>query len=235
MRKTSKNTPKIRVGIVEDDRITRMLLVEMIKRHEELELIGNWGTAEEFGEEGRDVPADVLLVDLNLPQEGGASLIARIKIERPELACVVLTASADRQDLFLCLHKGAVGYMIKNSTPDELIEGIRAVANKGASISPQVTRFLVEEFLKISCAGTKKPGLNVLTKREMEILQGLASGRSPKDVANEFTLSYETVRAHLKKIYQKLHVNSRHEAVGRFVMEGGYLKKSTLPSPQDDD
>jgi ATP/maltotriose-dependent transcriptional regulator MalT len=74
----------------------------------------------------------------------------------------------------------------------------------------------------------EKPGLKVLTTREVEILRNLASGRSPKDVANDLALSYETVRAHLKKIYQKLHVKSREDAVGRFVMEGGKVGKASI-------
>ncbi len=224
-----EKSPKIvRIGVVEDDRITRMLLVEMISRQKELELVGHWGSAEEFWNEGREVPADVLLVDLDLPQEDGASLISRIKQERPDLSCVVLTASCEPQDVFQCLRKGASGYLVKDTSPAELLDGIRAVAKDGTSLSPLAARFLVEEFRNVSVADVEKPGLNVLTTRELEILRNLASGRSPKDVANELTLSYETVRAHLKKIYQKLHVKSREDAVGRFVLEGGKVGKASL-------
>jgi DNA-binding NarL/FixJ family response regulator len=222
-------SPKIvRIGVVEDDRITRMLLVEMISRQEELDLVGHWGSAEEFWQEGRKVPADVLLVDLDLPEEDGASLISRIKKERPDLSCVVLTASCEPQDVFQCLRKGASGYLVKDTSPAELLDGIRAVAKDGTSLSPLAARFLVEEFRNFSVAEVEKPGLKVLTTREVEILRNLASGRSPKDVANDLALSYETVRAHLKKIYQKLHVKSREDAVGRFVMEGGKVGKASL-------
>jgi len=224
----TKLPKKVRIGVVEDERITRMLLVEMINRQEELELVGHWGSAEEYWNEGREVPANVLLVDLDLPQENGASLICRIKQERPELSCVVLTASCDPQDVFQCLRKGASGYLVKDSTPGELLDGIRAVAKDGASLSPLVARFLLEEFRNVSVVDVEKPGLKVLTARELEILRRLASGQSPKDVANEFALSYETVRAHLKKIYQKLHVKSREDAVVRFVMEGGEVGKASL-------
>lgn len=212
--------PKIvRIGVVEDDRITRMLLVEMISRQAELELVGHWGSAEEFWNEGREIPSDVLLVDLDLPQEDGASLICRIKQDRPDLSCVVLTASCDPQDVFHCLRKGASGYLVKDTTPGELLDGIRAVAKDGASLSPLIARFLVEEFRNVSVVDVKKPGLKVLTTRELEILQKMVSGQTPKDIANDLALSYETVRAHLKKIYQKLHVKSRDEAVRRFIIE----------------
>lgn len=227
--------PKIvRIGVIEDDRITRMLLVEMINRQSELELVGHWGSAEEFWHEGREIPSDVLLVDLDLPQEDGASLICRIKQERPDLSCVVLTASCDPQDVFQCLRKGASGYLVKDTSPDELLDGIRTVAKDGASLSPLVARFLVEEFRNVSVADVNRPGLKVLTMRELEILRRLASGQTPKDVASDLTLSYETVRAHLKKIYQKLHVKSRDEAIARFVTEGGKVGKGNLVHQQAD-
>lgn len=220
--------------MIEDDRITRMLLVEMINRQSELELVGHWGSAEQFWHEGREILSDVLLVDLDLPQEDGASLICRIKQERPDLSCVVLTASCDPQDVFQCLRKGASGYLVKDTSPDELLDGIRAVAKDGASLSPLVARFLVEEFRNVSVVDLNRPGLKVLTMRELEILRRLASGQTPKDVASDLTLSYETVRAHLKKIYQKLHVKSREEAIARFVTEGGKVGKGNLVHQQAD-
>ena len=219
----TEESPKkiVKIGIIEDERFTRMLLVEMISRQEDLELVGHWGSAEEFWNAGKDVAADILLIDLNLPKESGASLIRRVKVLRPELTCVVLTASYDPIHMHDCLRHGASGYLIKDTTPDELIEAIRAVAKDGSVLSPQVARFLMEEFRSISSTDVKKPSLKVLTTREWEILQHQACGKTPKDIAHELGLSYETVRAHLKKIYQKLHVNSREAAVGRFVMEGG--------------
>lgn len=211
----------VKIGIIEDERFTRMLLVEMINRQEELELVGHWGSAEEFWNEGRQFPADIMLVDLDLPKESGASLIHRLKVIRPDLICIVLTASCDPQDMHDCLRQGASGYLMKDTTPNELLEGIRAVANDGSVLSPLVARFLMEEFRNISSVGEKKPSLKVLTKRELQILQNQAIGKTPKLIAHELGVSYETVRSHLKKIYQKLHVNSSEAAVGRFVKEGG--------------
>jgi DNA-binding NarL/FixJ family response regulator len=216
---------KVKIGIVEDDRITRMLLVEMINRQEELEFVGHWGSAEEFWEEGRDVYADLLLIDLDLPEEDGGSLIFRIKRDRPNLTCVVLTASCNPQDVFQCLRQGASGYLVKDTTPEELLDGIRSAAKDGAVLSPLVARFLVDEFRQVSVVETQKPSLNVLTQREMGILQNLATGQSPKDIANDLGLSYETVRAHLKKIYQKLHVKTREAAVGLYVIESSPAPK----------
>ncbi len=222
---TAQSPKKVKIGIVEDDRITRMLLVEMINRQEELEFIGHWGSAEEFWKDGRDVYADLLLIDLDLPEEDGGSLIFRIKRDRPNLTCVVLTASCNPQDVFQCLRQGASGYLVKDTTPEELLDGIRTAAKDGAVLSPLVARFLVDEFRQVSVVEAKKPSLNVLTEREMGILQNLATGQSPKDIANDLGLSYETVRAHLKKIYQKLHVKTREAAVGLYVIESSPAPK----------
>lgn len=221
----AQSPKKVKIGIVEDDRITRMLLVEMINRQEELEFVGHWGSAEEFWRDGRDVYADLLLIDLDLPEEDGGSLIFRIKRDRPNLTCVVLTASCNPQDVFQCLRQGASGYLVKDTTPEELLDGIRAAAKDGAVLSPLVARFLVDEFRQVSVVEAKKPSLNVLTEREMGILQNLATGQSPKDIANDLGLSYETVRAHLKKIYQKLHVKTREAAVGLYVIESSPAPK----------
>jgi len=218
---TSEVPKVVRVGVVDDDRITRMFLAEMINRQVELTVVGQWGSAEEFWTEGKSVPADLLLVDLDLPQEDGASLIYRIKQEKPDLSCVVLTASCEPQDVFQCLRNGASGYLVKDTTPEELTAGIRAAAKDGVSLSPLIARFLVDEFRNTSVVDVKKPSLKVLTTREFEILQNLASGKTPKDVASQLALSYETVRAHLKKIYQKLQVKKRDAAVGRYVLECG--------------
>jgi DNA-binding NarL/FixJ family response regulator len=221
----AQSPKKVKIGIVEDDRITRMLLVEMINRQEELEFVGHWGSAEEFWRDGRDVYADLLLIDLDLPEEDGGSLIFRIKRDRPNLTCVVLTASCNPQDVFQCLRQGASGYLVKDTTPEELLDGIRTAAKDGAVLSPLVARFLVDEFRQVSVVEAKKPSLNVLTEREMGILQNLATGQSPKDIANDLGLSYETVRAHLKKIYQKLHVKTREAAVGLYVIESSPAPK----------
>jgi DNA-binding NarL/FixJ family response regulator len=226
---SQEHSPKtVKIGIIEDDRITRMLLVDMINRQEELEHVGHWGSAEEFWKNGRDVQADVLLIDLDLPQEDGASLIFRIKQARPKMTCVILTASCDPQDVFQSLRQGASGYLVKDTTPGELLEGIRSVAKDGVVLSPVVARFLVDEFRQVSVVDKKKPSLKVLTSRELEILQNLATGESPKDIANDLGLSYETVRAHMKKIYQKLHVQTREAAVGRYVMESGQAPERVL-------
>lgn len=217
---TDSPTPKppVRIGIVEDDRLTRVLIVDMINRESNLELAGHWGSAEEFYENGMKVPMDLLLVDLELPGDNGATLISKAKVSRPDLFCLVLTASDKPEDVFDSLRKGASGYLVKDSSPRELIESIQMAVTDGVSLSPVIARFLVEEFRNISIGSRAKPNMEVLTTREIDVLRKLATGSSPKDVATAIGVSYETVRSHLKKIYQKLHVKTRSEAVALYAV-----------------
>ena len=227
MNEDASQTPSknVRLGIVEDDRLTRSLMAAMISKEENLQLVGQWGSAEEFYESGAAVDMDLLLVDLDLPGDRGSELISKIKVQRPELVCMILTASSKPEDAFESLRMGASGYLVKDCSPQELIAGIRMIAEQGVSLSPNIARFLVQEFQRTSdTRRSKSRTLDALTTREHELLSKLATGSSPKDVAMELGLSYETVRTHLKKIYQKLHVNSRNEADALFAMKKANLQ-----------
>jgi DNA-binding NarL/FixJ family response regulator len=208
----------LNIGIVEDDRLTRMLLVDLIKREEGLNLVGDWETGGDFLAAFSTVPLDILLVDLELPDCNGTSIIKKVKAERPEVDCIVLTSSSNPDDLFDSLKGGASGYLIKQSSPRELLDGIRSVANDGVILSPKIAHFLVREFFERTPvqSNSENSCANVLTTREMEVLGRMADGATPKECASLLDLSYETIRAHLKKIYQKLHVNSAKEALQRF-------------------
>ena len=221
----SLTPPKtVRLGIVEDDRLTRSLMAALIAKENHLQLVGQWGSAEEFYAHGATVEMDLLLVDLDLPGDRGSELISKTKLLRPDLVCMILTASSKPEDAFESLRKGASGYLVKDCSPQELIAGIRMIAEQGVSLSPNIARFLVQEFQRTSDTGhLTSRSLDALTAREQELLGKLAAGNSSKDVALELGLSYETVRSHLKKIYQKLHVNSRNEAVALFAMKKANL------------
>ena len=193
-----------------------MLLVEMIGRESELSLSGSWGTAAAYLAVANDIPLDILLVDLQLPDMGGAELIAKVGKDYPDVCCIVLTSSADQRDVSLAIRSGASGYIVKDSSPKELIDGILS-ARDGVVLSPKIARLLVEEFRLSPDLGVPKPGLSVLTAREAEVLHTVASGKDTKECATAMGLSYETIRTHLKRIYQKLHVRTRSEAVARLM------------------
>jgi len=218
----SKPRPNVRVGIVEDDRLTRMLLVELIHRQDRLVLVGHWGSAGELMKEIGAVTFDLLLVDIDLPDLNGIELMSRVKSEQPDVVCVMLTSSSDPTDVLESLRRGASGYLVKATSPRDLVESIRAAAEEGVVLSPKIAGFLVNEFVQMPKAGgTGAPGLEGLTSREHEILQLIAADLSAKDCAVKLDIGYETVRTHLKRIYQKLHVNSSKQAAERFRLREG--------------
>jgi len=219
MSKAAPAQKPVRIGIVEDDRLTRSLIADMISREPGFVLAGQWNNAEEFYETGPQAEMDLLLVDLDLPGDKGSNLIFKTKTLKPDLMCLVLTASRDPGDVFESVRLGASGYLVKDCSPRELLDGIRQAAHEGVSLSPPIARFLVEEFRNMTATTQFSPSLEVLTTRELHVLQRLAAGIATKDLATEVGLSYETIRTHLKKIYQKLHVNSREQAVALFAMK----------------
>jgi DNA-binding NarL/FixJ family response regulator len=135
---------------------------------------------------------------------------------------VVLTASRNVEDVFTAIRNGASGYLIKSADPKAFQESLRQIINDGVSLSPSIARLLVEEFRekaqKMAIAGRTK-AIQSLTEREREVLNSLAISGRAKDVAQELGLSHETIRVHMKNIYQKLHVNSKSEALALLANE----------------
>lgn len=210
-----KNKPmNIRVSIVEDSRGTRESLAELLGRAPALSCVG----AHPNGEEAlRQIPVekpDVVLMDINLPKMNGIECVERLKQTMPKTQVLMLTTYDESDLIFDSLRKGASGYLLKNMPPAELIQAIEQVHAGGAPMSMQITRKVVNHFQKI-----KKPqsDMEQLTKREHEILALLAKGYLYKEIADQLGITLSTVRAHLHAVYEKLHVQSRTEAVVKFL------------------
>jgi len=136
--------------------------------------------------------------------------IIRIMRERvPRMEILVLTIHENREHLFLALQAGATGYLVKGTSSTEIINAVAMLMAGGAPMSPVVARYVIEEFQDVKGARDS----SALTKREREVLQGIASGLSEKKLADTLSLSPHTIHTHIKKIYRKLQVNSRAEAV----------------------
>lgn len=207
-----------RIGLVEDDQIIRTYLAALLQSQEGVSLARGWSSAEEFLASPDRHDLDMLLVDLQLPGESGTSLIRRLQQEQPSLCCIVLTASSDPRKVFESLRCGASGYLVKQSGPDELLRSLRTVVQDGVTLSPPIAKLLVEEFFKgsnsvVAQEWDRAQALSRLTPRELEVLETIAKRGNAKDAASELGLSHETVRVHMKKIYQKLHVKCKAEAV----------------------
>ncbi len=205
---------RIRVSIVEDNRGTRESLNELLNRAPALHCVG----AHSSGEEAlRQIPAelpDVVLMDINLPQMNGIECVSRLKQQMPKTQVLMLTTYEESDLIFDSLRKGASGYLLKNMPPTELVQAIEQVHAGGAPMSMQIARKVVSHFQQI-----KKPQSDMehLTKREHEILALLAKGFLYKEIADQLGVTLSTVRAHLHAVYEKLHVQSRTEAVVKFL------------------
>jgi len=165
----------------------------------------------------KEIPAimpDVVLMDINLPGKSGIECIAKLKQACPRIEWLILTTHEDTDLIFSALKAGASGYLLKRSAPDELIHAIKDVQAGGAPMSVKIARCVVTHFHE---AGKRADKTESLSARESEILSLLAKGLSYKQIADNLGLSPFTVNNHLRKIYGKLHVQTRTEAVVKFL------------------
>jgi DNA-binding NarL/FixJ family response regulator len=210
---------------VEDDRVIRTFLTALLQNQAGVESVKAWESAEDFAASSlarQDL--DLLLVDLNLPGESGISVIQKMQQEQPELPCIVLTSSSDPQDVFDAMRSGASGYLVKDSNPDELLSSIRMAIHDGVILSPVIAKLLVNEFLTKGKAAPidssySPGGVKSLTNREIEVLKMISMFGSAKATGEALGLSHETIRVHMKRIYQKLHVRSKTQAVAFWHQE----------------
>jgi len=209
-----KKDMRIKVTVVEDNRGTRESLVELLGRASVVRCVG----AHPNGEEALDrIPAeepDVVLMDINLPRMNGIECVARLKERLPKTQFLMLTTYEESDLIFDSLRRGASGYLLKNTTPAELVQAIEQVHAGGAPMSMQIARKVVNHFQQIKAP---QSDMEKLTKREQEILASLAKGYLYKEIADLLGISLSTVRAHLHTVYEKLHVQSRTQAVIKFL------------------
>jgi DNA-binding NarL/FixJ family response regulator len=204
----------ISVSIVEDNRGTRESLTELLGRSSGLRCVGAHATGEEALRKIPGEKPDVVLMDINLPGMSGIECVAQLKDRLPKTQILMLTTYEEGDLIFDSLRSGASGYLLKNMRPDELVQAVEQVHSGGAPMSMQIARKVVNHFQQI-----KSPSSEVekLTKREHEILALLAKGYLYKEIADQLGISLSTVRAHLHAVYEKLHVQSRTEAVVKFL------------------
>ena len=214
-----KASAPLRVAVVEDDAVMRVLLEYLLSKAEnEFDLLGLWKDGESALRDFPELVPDVVVVDLELPRMTGAQLISSLATKLPHTAFVVLTVHDDPLKVFDALRAGARGYLLKGSNRGELVTCIRAASEGVAPLSQEIANLLIQSFQEP--AKVEKRPIPGLTPREMQILERLAQGMVPKEVAFDLSLSYETVRDYLKGVYLKLHVRSRTEAVIKYLQHG---------------
>jgi len=204
----------IRVVIVDDDTEVRDGIAFLINGTEGYRCVGSYGSAEEALERVPRLEVDVVLMDINMPRTSGIECVAKLKQERPALQIMMLTAFEDDEKIFQSLVAGASGYLLKKTPPAKLLDAIDELYHGGSPMSSQIARKVVETFQ--GGGGSSKETVG-LTEREHEILSHLAKGYRYKEIADALFISVETVRTHLRNIYEKLHVRSRTEAVLKYL------------------
>jgi DNA-binding NarL/FixJ family response regulator len=205
-------TAALRVGIIEDQPKIREGLRALIDGTEGYRCVGSFGSMEEALERiGRELP-DVLLVDIGLPGMSGIEGIRRIKDLHPQVAMLMLTVYDDDRRIFDAMCAGACGYLLKKTPPARLLESLKEVMQGGAPMSPEVARRVVALFREIRPPDEAD---YQLTPHEVRILKLLVEGHNYKTAAAELGVSINTVRFHMRSIYEKLQVHSKSEAVSK--------------------
>lgn len=204
----------ISVAIVDDQRDVREGLQNILNTAADFRCVGAYADAETALEGILVSRPDVVLMDVDLPEMSGIDCVRVLKRKLPGLNVIMLTSCVKDEYIFQSLQAGAYGYLTKNIFPSRLLGAIREVEQGGAPMEINVARRVVESFSKTPHV------LPDLSKREQEVLHLLCEGRSYKEMARRLYVSTNTIRFHLKNIYKKLEVQSRHEAVVKAARVG---------------
>lgn len=206
--------PPITVVLVEDDRETREAIVGLIGGETGIRCVAAYASAEDAVREVPRLAPAVALVDINLPGMRGPECVAKLKALQPALRVLMITTYEESELIFQSLRAGANGYLLKKMIGTDLRPAIEQVHAGGAPMSMPVARKVVEFF---HAAAPAVSDVDKLTAREQEILALLAKGCLYKQIGDQLGISFSTVRAHLRNIYEKLHVQSRTEATVKFL------------------
>jgi DNA-binding NarL/FixJ family response regulator len=208
----------LRIALVEDKRDVRESWVRLIQSFPDFACVCAAGSGEEALKLIPPAKPGVVLMDIFLPRMSGIECTARLKALLPKTPIVILTASDDDEMVFLALEAGADGYLLKRTKPADLRAALLDVLSGGAPMTSEIARRVVESFRQKSRGRDESISL---TAREEETLLLLTKGYSNKEIADKLGLGIETVRSHLKHIYEKMHVRSRAEAVARYMSGRG--------------
>jgi DNA-binding NarL/FixJ family response regulator len=194
----------IRVLLAEDHQVVRLGLLELLSSEEDIEVVEAVGDGRAAATAAAEHRPDVILLDIAMPEMTGIEAAERILGEWPEARVVMLTASTAREQIVHAIDAGALGYMLKDASPDELIDGIRAAARGEAPLDPKAARELLADRRE-----TRAPEL---TGREREVLGCVAEGMPNKLIAIRLEISEKTVKAHLTRVYERIGVTDRTQA-----------------------
>jgi DNA-binding NarL/FixJ family response regulator len=205
---------KICYIICEDNNDYRESLVAFLDEDEDLVCCGSFANADNIIEKINSCKPDVVLMDIDMPGTNGIEALKEIKQVFPGIEIIMLTVFEDRENVFEAVCAGASGYLLKNATPDLIVHSIKEVMAGGAAMSPVIARKTLQFFQKPLDNDAFK-----LTAQELQVLKLLVDGLSYKMIAVKMNVVIDTIRYHIKKIYEKLHVHSAPEAVAKAIRD----------------
>jgi len=207
----------ITVSIVDDESQLRQSIETFINGSPGFRCVSAYGSADAAvkGLAHEHQQPDVVLMDINMTGMNGIECVERLKELRPELQIVMLTVYEDTEQIFKALAAGASGYLLKRQNPDKLLEAIREVSEGGSPMSHSIARKVVASFQRSAPAGVDQTAL--LSPRELTVLDCLSKGLAYKQIADQLGITVPTIRSYLRRIYEKLHVQTRSEAVARYL------------------
>ena len=197
----------IKVVLIEDYEILRKSLKDIVNQEQDYEVVGDFESYETALPEMKELAPDIVLTDITLPGISGIEGIKQVKLILPQAAIIVVTVHENSQYVFDALCAGAVGYLTKNSGKQKVVEALNQLKLGGAPMSVNIARMVVESF--------QQKRHNDLTQRENEVLNLLSQGKSYASIADTLCLSVNTIKTHVKNIYEKLQVSSKEELINK--------------------
>jgi DNA-binding NarL/FixJ family response regulator len=216
------NHQKLRIFLADDHALVRAGLKSLLEKEPDITVVGEAADGEAAWQQAADLQPDVAVIDISMPECGGAEVAARLRCACPTTRTLALTAHEDEETLRELLQAGAAGYLLKRSVAEELTRAIRTVAAGGLYIDPLLAPHLVDRYIQPAAAPTEPPA-EPLSPRETEVLRYLAWGYTNQEVADQLAISVKTIETHKARLMAKLDLHSRVDLV-RYALHRGWLQ-----------
>lgn len=211
---------EIRIAVFDDNAKIRKSLELMFGAYDHMKVVGSYENYEHVNEKLKEVGANLIIMDIEIPPRSGIEAVIEIRKLNLEIPILMFTVFEDDEKIFDSICAGAQGYLLKNTTPEDLLAAMEDLMNGGAPMTPSIARKILKKFSEeVKLSNKKITDDYNLTKREIEILKLLTEANTYKTIADKLFISFETVRTHIRNIYAKLHVATMAEAVAKALNE----------------